>query len=225
MRVRLLLALLVSTSVHAGVRFVTPQNGSQAIGTQIVEVEADAKNIDRVEFDVDGVLAGVARTAPYRIAYDFGTSLAPRTVRARVFSDGFRTTETAEVVTASLTAGESMNVDLVEVPVRVRSRRAITASDVALRENGVAQSIRDVIAVRPPAHFAFVVDRSLSMDDGRLDAALRAVDAARASLRPGDSASLVLFNHHVARPLTLNASAIASLRGTTPTRPFHSGRT
>jgi hypothetical protein len=38
------------------------------------------------------------------------------------------------------------------------------------------------------------------MGEGKLDAALRAVRAAQAQLREGDTASLVLFNHHVSKP-------------------------
>jgi hypothetical protein len=153
-----------------------------------------------VEFSVDGALAGVARTVPYRIAFDFGTSLAPRTITAKVWSDGFRHSESATITTAALTASDTLDVDLVEVPLRVRSSRELTASDLRVRENGVEQTVRDVRRERPAAHFAFVVDRSLSMGEGKLDAALRAVRAAQAQLRDDDTASLVLFNHHVAKP-------------------------
>jgi hypothetical protein len=151
----------------------------------------------------------VARAAPYRIAVDFGTALEPRTIGVKVLSNGYRVTEQASITTAALTAGESIAVDLVEVPLRIRSSKTITAADLRIRENSVPQTIREILPARGPAHFAFVVDRSLSMANGRLEAALRAVDDAMALLRRGDTASLVLFNHTVskARPIDRTSSA------------------
>jgi hypothetical protein len=90
-----------------------------------------------------------------------------------------------------------------KMPVKViyvRSSRALRASDLRLRENGVEQTIRDVRQERPPAHFAFIVDRSLSMGGGKLDAALRAVQDATKMLRAGDTSSVVFFNHIVSKP-------------------------
>lgn len=199
----LAVALSISCAAHAAVTFVSPLDGSQALGTQVLEVTSTAANIDRVEFFVDGVMAGVARKPPYRVAFDFGTSLAARTVSAKVWSNGFKTAETASVTTAAMTVNDTLDVDLVEVPLRVRSSRALKASDLRVRENGVEQTIRDVRQERPAAHFAFIVDRSLSMNEGKLDATLRAVEAELRQLRSGDTASLVLFNHHVAKARTI----------------------
>ena len=189
----------------ANLAFVNPQQSGQAVGVQPIEVTTGAKNVDRVEFYVDGVLAGVARKPPYRIDFDFGTDTAPRQIMAKVLSNGYRDTETTTITTTALTAGESINVDLVEVPIRIRSSRLVRPEDLRLRENNVEQTIRDVKAERGPAHFVFVVDRSLSMGHGKLDAALRAVDEASKMLRAGDSASVVLFNHNVSQQMPLPA--------------------
>ena len=205
-RVALLALLLGASAARAEVTFVSPLSGAQAIGPQILEITTDARSVDRVDFAVDGVLAGVAREAPFRIAYDFGTSLAARTITAKVWSGGFRTSESASVTTAALTANDTIDVDIVEVALRVRSSRTIQASDLRVRENGVTQTVRDVKPERPRAHFAFVIDRSLSMGGGKLEAALRAVRDAQRQLRPGDTSSLVLFNHHVAKPQPVSAS-------------------
>ena len=196
-------ALMLGTIAHANTTFVNPQPGGQTVGAQWIEVTTDAPNVDRVEFSVDRVLAGVARKPPYKIAYDFGTALTSREITARVFYDGYRKTETATIHTIALTAGDSINVDVVEVPLRIRSSRTVRAEDLRLRENDVEQTIRDIRPGRGPAHFAFVVDRSLSMGSGKLDAALRAVDEGVKLLRPDDTASLILFNHNVSKPLTL----------------------
>lgn len=199
------IAVLLAAVIARGatVKFVSPQQGSQAIGPLLIEVTTDQQNVDRVEFYVDGALAGVARTSPWRIAHDFGSSLSAHEVAAKVLSNGYRTTDIARVVTAALTAAESIDVDVVEVPLRARAPRAITASDLRVRENGVEQTIRDVRPERGAARFVFVIDRSLSMGDGKLGSALRAVDKERKSLRPDDSATVVLFNHNVAKARAL----------------------
>jgi Bacterial Ig domain len=186
------------------VTFLSPRQGAQAVGVLPIEVTTTAANVDRVEFFIDGVLAGVARKPPYRIAHDFGTSLAGHEISATVFSNGYRTTETAKVLTAALATSETMNVDLVEVPMRVRSPRPLRADDLRLKENAVEQTIRDVRADRGAARFVFVVDRSLSMGDGKLAAALRAIDSESKLLRADDRADVVLFNHNVmkAQPLS-----------------------
>lgn len=198
-----LLMLAATFAVASEVRFISPGDGAQLFGPQVIEITTDAARVDRVEFLVDGVLAGVAKRPPYRIAFDFGTSLEAREITARVFSNGYRDTQTATVRTAAITAGETINVDVVEVPLRIRSNRMVTADDLRVAENGVPQTIREIKPGRGPAEFVFIVDRSLSMGGGRLEAALRAIDEGAKMLRPGDSASIVLFNHNVSRPRPL----------------------
>jgi hypothetical protein len=191
--------LLAVTAQAATIAFISPLDGAQVLGPTALEITTEINGVDRVDFFVDGVLAGVARKPPYRIAFDFGDSLAPRAVTAKVWSNGFKTSESASVRTSALTVNDSLNIDLVEVSLRARSTKPVRAADLRVRENGVEQKIRDVKVERPPAHFAFVVDRSLSMSDGKLTAALNAIESELRQLRAGDTASLVLFNHHVAK--------------------------
>ncbi|HYK05071.1 MAG TPA: VWA domain-containing protein [Thermoanaerobaculia bacterium] len=213
-RLLVITLLLAAATVRGAVTFVSPLDGTQAIGPMVLEVTTDAAQVDRVDFFVDGVLAGVARQQPYRIAFDFGTSLTARTVSAKVWSGGFQSSQSAGVTTAALTVNDTLDIDLVEVPLRVRSTRALAAEDLRVRENGVEQKVRDVRRERPAAHFAFIVDRSLSMNDGKLEAALRAVQSELRQLRAGDTASLVLFNHNVARPRRISRGE--SLEALTP---------
>ena len=116
-----LLAAAAATQAST-VTFLSPLPGFQAIGPLPIEITTDAANVDRVELYVDGVLAGVARRAPWRIAHDFGTSLASHEVVARVFSNGYRTIDSAKVTTAALSAGETVTVDLVPKVTRTRWR-------------------------------------------------------------------------------------------------------
>lgn len=196
----LLSILLANGAAHAApVRFLQPLDGAQAVGPQLLEIATDTANVDRVEFSVDGALAGVVRKAPWRIAHDFGASPEAHTIAAQVFSNGFRNVEKASILTASLALGDNVTVDAVEVPLRIRASRRVTAADLIVRENGVEQTIREVGPQRGPAQFVFVIDRSLSMNGGRLAASFRAIDGESSLLRPGDSVSVILFNHTVAR--------------------------
>lgn len=189
-------------AILAAITFVSPQQGAQAIGVQPIEITTTAAAVNRVDFFVDGVLVGVARTPPYRIAHDFGDSLAAHSVSAKVWSNNFRSAEEARIETIAA-GGEALNVDLVEVPMRVRTPRPLTAKDIAIQENGIEQTIRDLRADRGPARFVFIVDRSLSMGDGKLDAALRAIDRQSKLLRADDRAEIVFFNHTVSAPQPL----------------------
>ena len=206
--------ILTVTTQAATITFVSPLPGAQVIGPTALEIAPDTAAVERVDFFVDGVLAGVARKAPYRIAFDFGTSLASRTITAKVWSPGFRSSQTASVTTAALS--DILNIDLVEVPLRARSSRPLRPADLRVRENGVEQVVRDVKVERPPAHFAFVVDRSLSMNEGKLEAALRAIETEMRQLRAGDTASLVVFNHHVAKPRPIVPGQPLSARDLVP---------
>lgn len=200
----LIINVLVAVAANAAnVTFVTPQNGAQAIGPMLIEITTSVANVDRVEFSVDGALRGVARKAPYRIAHDFGTSLAAHAITAKVWSNGFRNSDEITIRTAALTAGETMNVDIVEVPMRVRSAQPLQASDLRVTENGIPQTIRELRTDRGAARFVFIVDRSLSTGDGKLDAAFRAITSESPLLRNDDRIELVLFNHNVtkARPI------------------------
>ncbi len=220
--------------VAAAVTFLAPQQGSQTVGVLPIEVSTTASAVNRVEFYVDGALVGVARQAPYRILHDFGTSVAAHEIVAKIYSNGYRTVDTARITTAALTAGEAMNVDLVEVPMRVRSSRPLRADDLRLKENGIEQTIGEVRSDRGPARFVFVIDRSLSMGGGKLEAALRAIDEESKLLRSNDRMEAILFNHNVmkARPINrgerveeifggVPASGGTSLRDAVSSIPLH----
>ena len=194
----------------ATVRFLAPPEGAQVIGPTVLEVATDAAEVDRVEFVVDGTLAGVARTPPYRLKYDFGTSLQPHRIVAHVRSHHFQQDDVAVVQTLAV-GGETITVNMVEVPMRVRASGEVRAADLRVVEDGVAQTIREVLHERPASRFVFLVDRSQSMNEGKLPASLKAIDAALELLRPGDTAQIIFFNHNYDRledlPRGVSASA------------------
>jgi Mg-chelatase subunit ChlD len=201
----------------AAITFLAPQPNAQLVGPQLLEVTTTVANVDRVEFYVDGTLAGVARRPPWRVAHDFGTSLDAHTVTAKVWSNGYRNVDEASVTGAALSAAETVNVDLVEVPLRIRAPWTVTAADLRVQENGVEQTIRDLQPQRGAARFVFVIDRSLSMGDGKLAAALRAIDDESHLLRPDDRIEVVLFNHNVMKPRAVaRGEKIAEVFGDIP---------
>ena len=84
------------------IEFAQPLPNSQVVGPAFIEVTTAGTNVDRVEFVVDGALAGVARKAPWRIAHDFGTTPGAHTIEAKVFSNGYRNIDTATMTTVAL---------------------------------------------------------------------------------------------------------------------------
>lgn len=212
-----ILTMLVASTAAASVRFVTPVEGSQTFGRQVVEVATDATKVDRVELYVDGALTGVAREAPYRFGFDFGDSGRGRNLTAKVFSNGYSRREEATIRTASLSVADELRIDLVEVPVRLRSSKRVVASDIRIEENGSRQKVLELRSSRGPAAFVFVVDRSLSMDGGKIAEVRRAMERQLGRLRPEDEASVIFFNHRVDAPRDLRSRGTsAAFAGITP---------
>jgi hypothetical protein len=183
------------------VRIISPAEGSVVVGESLIEVASDLASIDRVEIRVDGRIAGVLREPPFVLPYDFGSAATPRRIEVTVFGSNYAESARASVTTASLE--DAMTVDWVEVPIALSGRRPPRIEDLRITEDGVEQSIRELKADRGPARFVFVVDRSLSMAGKPIEAALAAIAAAQARLRPGDTSEILLFNHRVARPVAL----------------------
>lgn len=206
-----LLFLSAFTADASTVRFVAPREGAQVIGATTLEIATDATEVDRVELFVDGTLAGVVRTPPYRFRFDFGATLEPHHIVAHVRSHRFQQDDVAELRTAAV-GGESITVNLVEVPMRIRSDDRVTAKDLTVVEDGAKQTIREVIFERPPSRFVFLVDRSQSMAEGKLAASLAAIDQALELLRPGDTAHIIFFNHNFGQLEDLPRTARAATR-------------
>jgi hypothetical protein len=195
--------ILAGPAAAASLEIVSPLEGGQLFGPHAIAVQV-GRAPDRLNFYVDGALVGVRRSPPWQVVHDFGESPNPRTIVAEAYFDAFTVVERATVISAGLSHNDAISVDLVELAVRIRSSRPeVKPSDLRLVENGIEQTIAEVRAERPETSFLFVVDRSLSMSGGKLDSALAAVRNALGSLRPGDSASLVLFNHRPGRAIPL----------------------
>ena len=67
-------------------RIVSPAPGAPAVGETVIEVETTLAAVDRIEIRVDGRLAGVLRTPPYRLPFDFGPEPRAHRIEAEVFA-------------------------------------------------------------------------------------------------------------------------------------------
>lgn len=208
----LLLAVALPALAAPQVAIVAPPAGAAVVGETVIEVETSMERVDRVEIRVDGRLAGVVRTPPYRLPFDFGPVPVAHRIEAEVFAGGYAQRARAETTTAALE--ETVTVDWVEVPVALRFRATPRPEDFRVLENGVEQRVRELKPSRGPARFVFVLDRSLSMKGERLDAALAAIRAAQSRLRAGDTSEVLLFNHRVAEPLPLSKVSVEASGGT-----------
>ena len=102
---------MIVGAIVAAITFVSPQQGSQAIGVLPIEVSTTQQAVSRVEFYVDGALIGVARQPPYRILHDFGSTLAAHEIVAKVYSNNYRNVDSTRITTIAA-GGETLNVDL-----------------------------------------------------------------------------------------------------------------
>src|ERR1051325_1182497 len=80
-------------------------------------------------------VAPAAGAPPYRVTFDFGTSLMAHRIVAYVRSHRFQQTDAGEVRTAAV-GGETITVNLVEAPLRVQatSKATGTAKDFSVVE-------------------------------------------------------------------------------------------
>ncbi|HUP65779.1 MAG TPA: hypothetical protein VM557_10925 [Thermoanaerobaculia bacterium] len=212
----LILLLAFPLAAEDDFRFVSPRQGARAIGEGWIELEAPAE-IDRIEVRVDGRLAGVLRQAPWKLPWDFGEGDRAARLEATLFAKGYSHSRRIEVVTSPMAAAE-MTVDWVEVPVRLRGNPAPTADDFFVMENGERREVREIWPTRRPSRFVFIIDRSLSMRNGKLDRAISAVRSAASRLGESDSAELLLFNHRVAASQGLEEAVAVEPSGGTALR-------
>ncbi len=207
----LLLAALPALA-QAQVRIVSPPDGAPAVGETVIEVETTLAPVDRVEIRVDGRLAGVLRTPPFRLPFDFGPAPKAHRIEAEVFAAG---------VFAARPGGEHDGGAAGERDRRLgrSAGRAPLPRDAPRgrlprpRRRGGTEGPRARADARP-ARFVFVLDRSLSMKGEPIESALAAIRAVQPRLRSGDTSEVLLFNHRVAQPLPLEKVTAEASGGT-----------
>jgi Ca-activated chloride channel homolog len=222
---RLLPFFFLAAAAHAlDVRIARPLPGENLLGETEVraEVEPADASVDRVEFFLDGALAGTATQAPYRILVDAGEENREHRIEVvAVAAGGGRAT--ASLTTPRLHTDAEIQVDLQQlfVTVEERGRRVLdlTRDDFTVFDQGQPQPLVTFGRGDVPFTAVLLVDSSASMAGGRLEKALDGARAFFAAMAPLDQAKLILFSDHVLleTPFTNIQSVLTlGLRGVKP---------
>jgi VWFA-related protein len=204
-RIRRLLPLgfLFALPVSAfEVRIVRPAPGEPLLGEAEVRAEivpADTA-IERVEFFLDGALAGTATRAPYRILVDAGDENREHRLEVVAHAPGGATARSS-IGTLRLHTDAEIRVDLQQlfITVEERGRRVLdlAQSDFTVFDQGEPQPVVTFGRGDIPFTAVLLVDSSSSMQGGRLEQALDGARAFFAAMAELDQAKLVLFSDHI----------------------------
>ncbi|HEY3176899.1 MAG TPA: VWA domain-containing protein [Candidatus Polarisedimenticolia bacterium] len=184
------------------VRIVSPTAAGAVIGRTDILVEVkppEGVTIFKVELYVDDTLLATLLDPPWRLSWDAGDTLRPRTIRARAYaSDGTRSGD--RVTTAAVVGVQRARVTLVQVYATVRDQQGryltdLSSGDFTILEAGRAQEVAVFSAERKPASLVLLLDTSASMrQDERLDTAKEAAVGFVEALEPDDTAAVVSFS-------------------------------
>jgi len=178
--------------------------------------------VERVEFFLDGALAGTASQAPYRILLDAGDENKEHRLEVVAHGAGGERA-TASLTTPRLPTDAEIQVDLQQLFVTVenggRPVLDLTKDDFTVSDQGAPQPLVTFGRGDIPFTAVLLVDSSASMQGGRLEKALDGARAFLAAMAPLDQAKLVLFSDHVLleTPFTSIQSVLTlGLRGVKP---------
>ena len=169
-----------------------------------VEVRAEVvpagAAVDRIEFFLDGALAGSAAQAPYRILLDAGEENREHQLVVVAHAAG-GDRATASLTTPRLPTDAEIQVDLQQLFVTVenggRPVLDLTKDDFSVLDQGTPQPLVTFGRGDIPFTAVLLVDSSASMQGGRLEKALDGARAFFAAMAPLDQAKLVLFSDHI----------------------------
>lgn len=218
-----LAALVVAAALAAdggpSVRFVTPPNLGRVVGkvnVQLAILPPEGAGVVQVDVVIDGKSLAPLASPPWRWTWDAGEGLAACRLEAIAhFSNGSQAR--SSVRTSPFRVDFVENVDLVNVYAVVRDShrtyvQGLTQQDFRIFENGRPQEIDRFSTEWKPLRVALVLDTSLSMKGGRLEAAQDAALEFLQLLEPEDEELLVTFNDSVqiAQPLTTDREAVSA---------------
>jgi len=221
--------LLAATAARAfEVRIVQPGAGEVLLGE--LEVRAEilpaGTPVEKVEFFLDGVLAGTAERAPYRVLIDAGNENREHRLEVVAHAAG-GVRATAVLGSPRLETDAEIRVDLQQLFVTVdrggRPVPELAQDGFTVFDQGTPQPIVTFGRGDVPFTAVLLVDSSASMRGGRLEKALDGARAFFAAMAPLDQAKLLLFSDHVlletpftnVQPvLTLGLRGVAASGGT-----------
>jgi Ca-activated chloride channel family protein len=185
------------------IEIVTPAPAQPVFGQVVFEVKVAANEpVDRVEFLVNGVSAGVLRKPPFRITTDVGEENVGREFLAIVHGAS-GASASSRVQTAAVRIDDQMDLRLQQLYVTVTrdGKRDLRLGQEAFHiyDNGVEQKLVTFGRGEIPVSAALLIDASESMRGPLLAAALAGANAFIGSMKPLDEAMLALFSDHLLR--------------------------
>jgi Ca-activated chloride channel family protein len=169
-----------------------------------VEVRAEVvpagTAVERIDFFLDGALAGTATQAPYRVLLDAGDENREHRLEAVAHGPGGERA-TASLTTPRLRTDVEIQVDLQQLFITMetggRPLPDLTQDDFTVFDQGQPQPIVTFGRGDIPFTAVLLVDSSSSMQGGRLEKALDGARGFLTSMAPLDQAKLILFSDHV----------------------------
>ena len=165
-----------------------------------VDVEAVVSGpaeVARVDFLVDGVRWGEAKTPPYRFTVDVGNDNAEHLFQVVAYSSS-GATDVAEVRTPKFRVDEEVAVTLQQLYATVTCDGVrvgdLARGDFVLEEGGREQEIVTFGSGEVPYTAIVLLDASESMRGEQLDNARRGVRAFLGGMRPLDEGKLIVFS-------------------------------
>lgn len=203
------------------VLIVSPPPGEPTFGKVRFEVEAEAKELERVDLYVDEKQVFSAKSAPFTIEVELGDDNRTHRYEARVYDAQGRESR-ALLETPAIRVDEEFDAELQQLYVTVTLGSGKTRvleleqDDFAIIDEGVQQKIVTFGRGEVPLAATVLIDSSVSMSGERLRSALRGAETFLRAMRPGDVSSVVLFSDRwlQATPFSGDAeSLMGSLRG------------
>ncbi|MCP4662065.1 MAG: VWA domain-containing protein, partial [bacterium] len=187
------------------VEIVHPAAGEPLLEeVEIVARVESAEPIVRVEFSIDGELAGTASEAPYRLRVDVGPENRERRIAVVAYGrDGG--IGRAERVAPAIPIHERVEVDLQQLYVTVTGRRGrraleLVRQDFEMLDQEIPQKIVTFARGDIPFTAVLLLDGSFSMKGERLETVLQGARRFVDDMKPLDEAKLIAFSD---RPLRI----------------------
>lgn len=216
------LAVLLALPALAAPRFevglVSPEAGQPVFGRVVVGAEVRGGEATRVEFWLDGRLAGELTRPPWRLEVDTGEANAPRTFRVVAYSGAGERAE-AELATPAVRVDEVVELPLQQIYVTAEHGGDpvldLGRDDFRVSERGTGQRLVTFERGDVPLTAILLLDSSTSMRGGSLAAALAGARAFAADMAPLDEARLVLFSDQVVAATPFGSDPAALVAGLT----------
>lgn len=191
---------LSATSLE--VAMVRPSAGQPAFGATAVEVQIypPTADVERVEFYLDGLLAGVLTEQPWELDVDAGEGNREHLFEVVAFTrDGEVASTTSR--TPALRVDLEIDVELRQLYMSLSGPgiESLTEADFTVYDQGVRQKIVTFERGDVPFTAVLLLDASTSMRDDKLPLAVAGVRSLVDSMNPLDEAKLILFSDRVLR--------------------------